>query len=72
MENTETNADQNMELNTEEMVTGKVEQPSPQRKGIEAIVKEDPFVRYGLADFRVIEFRPSQRADDIQERIEKT
>jgi uncharacterized protein YciI len=39
---------------------------------VEAIVKEDPFIRYGLADYRVIEFRASQRADDIQERIEKT
>jgi uncharacterized protein YciI len=42
------------------------------RGEIEAIVKEDPFIRYGLADYRVIEFRASQRADDIQERIEKT
>jgi uncharacterized protein YciI len=35
------------------------------REQIEAIVKEDPFVSRGLADFRVIEFRASQRADDI-------
>jgi uncharacterized protein YciI len=40
------------------------------REAVEAIVKEDPFVRNGLADFRVIEFRASQRADDIQERID--
>jgi uncharacterized protein YciI len=39
------------------------------RAQIEAIIKEDPFCRFGLADFRVIEFRPSQRADDIQQRI---
>ena len=40
------------------------------RRDIEAIVKEDPFHAHGLADFRIIEFRASQRADDIQERIE--
>ena len=37
---------------------------------IESIVKQDPFCRLGLADFRVIEFRASQRANDIQARIE--
>jgi hypothetical protein len=42
------------------------------RQQIEAIVKEDPFHAHGLADFRIIEFRASQRADDIQERIEKS
>jgi len=35
------------------------------RQEIEAIVKEDPFVSRGLADFRIIEFRESQRADSI-------
>jgi uncharacterized protein YciI len=40
------------------------------RREIEAIVKEDPFYEHGLADFRIIEFRASQRADDIQKRIE--
>ena len=40
------------------------------RPEIEAILKEDPFYNHDLADFRVIEFRVSQRADDIQERIE--
>ena len=39
------------------------------REQIESIVREDPFVARGLADFRVIEFRPSQRADDIQQKI---
>jgi uncharacterized protein YciI len=39
------------------------------REEIEAIVNEDPFVARGLAEFRVIEFRASQRADDIQQRI---
>lgn len=41
------------------------------REEIEAIVKEDPFVQHGLADWRVIEFRASQKADDIQARIGK-
>jgi uncharacterized protein YciI len=39
------------------------------RSEIEAIVQEDPFYVHGLADFRIIEFRASQRADDIQKRI---
>lgn len=42
------------------------------RSEIETIIKEDPFHTHGLAEFRVIEFRASQRADDIQERIEKS
>jgi len=40
------------------------------RQQIQAIVEEDPFVVHGLADFRIIEFRASQRANDIQKRIE--
>jgi len=36
------------------------------REEIEAIVKEDPFVEKGLAEFRVIEFRASQQADPAQ------
>ena len=40
------------------------------REQIEAIVKEDPFHKHGLADFRIIEFRASQKADDIQGRID--
>lgn len=36
---------------------------------IEALVREDPFVAQGLADFRVIEFRASQRARDLPKRI---
>jgi len=39
------------------------------REQIEAIAHEDPFHTHGLADVRVIEFRPSQRASDIQKRI---
>jgi uncharacterized protein YciI len=37
---------------------------------IQAIVEADPFVARGLADFRIIEFRASQKASDIQRRIE--
>jgi uncharacterized protein YciI len=39
------------------------------RERIETIAAEDPFVVHGLADVRVIEFRASQRADDMPERI---
>jgi uncharacterized protein YciI len=35
------------------------------REQIESIVKEDPFVARGLADYRIIEFRESQRAPSI-------
>lgn len=41
------------------------------RERIEAIVREDPFHRHGLAEFRIIEFRASQRAADIQQRIDR-
>jgi uncharacterized protein YciI len=40
------------------------------RQDIEAIVREDPFCARGLAEWRVVEFRASQRADDIQHRID--
>ena len=33
-------------------------------------VEEDPFVREGLAEFRIVEFRASQRAHDMPKRIE--
>lgn len=42
------------------------------REEIEAIVREDPFHKHGLADFRIIEFRASQKAKDIQRRIESS
>jgi uncharacterized protein YciI len=41
------------------------------RGRIESIMAEDPFHMHGLADFRIIEFRASQRADDIQKRIDR-
>ena len=39
---------------------------------IEAIMKGDPFCKSGLAEFRVIEFRASQRAADIPKRIDES
>jgi uncharacterized protein YciI len=40
------------------------------REQIESIILEDPFHEHGLAEFRIIQFRASQRADDIQKRID--
>jgi len=40
------------------------------RDEIEALMREDPFCKHGLAEIRVIEFRASQRADDIPKRVE--
>jgi uncharacterized protein YciI len=40
------------------------------REQIEGIIRQDPFCARGLADFRIIEFRASQRADDIQKRMD--
>lgn len=40
------------------------------REELESIVQEDPFVSRGLADYRIIEFRASQRAKDIPERVQ--
>ena len=37
---------------------------------IQALMEQDPFCKQGLADFRIIEFRASQRADDIPKRVE--
>lgn len=41
------------------------------REEIEAIARDDPFVKQGLAEFRLIEFRVSQRADEIETRVRK-
>ena len=41
------------------------------RQHIEAIIREDPFYERGLADFRIIQFRASQRARDIQKLIDE-
>ncbi len=40
------------------------------RREIERIVAEDPFCSRGLADVRIVQFRASQRASDIQARID--
>jgi uncharacterized protein YciI len=42
------------------------------RAEIEAIAQQDPFVTKGLATARVIEFRVSQRAEDVEARIESS
>jgi uncharacterized protein YciI len=39
------------------------------REQIEKIAREDPFYARQLADIRIIQFRASQRADDIPKRI---
>ena len=36
---------------------------------VEAVMREDPFVSHGLAEVRVVEFRASQRAEDLPARI---
>src|SRR5689334_10307251 len=38
------------------------------KEQMEAIMKEDPFCSRGLAEFRIIEFRTSQRADTVPAR----
>ena len=39
------------------------------KEKVESIMREDPFVSHGLATVRVVEFRASQKADDIQSKI---
>lgn len=39
------------------------------RPGIEAIMREDPFCAHGLADLRIVEFRASHYAHDLDQRI---
>jgi uncharacterized protein YciI len=41
------------------------------REEIEGIAQQDPFVTHGLAEVRVIEFRASQRAENVQAAIDK-
>lgn len=41
----------------------------PDREQVEALMQHDPFVARGLAQVRVIEFRASQRASDIDGRL---
>jgi uncharacterized protein YciI len=42
------------------------------KEAVEAVVKQDPFVARGLADYRIIEFRLSQRAEKIAELLESS
>jgi len=39
------------------------------REQIQAIIEEDPFHAQGLADVRIVEFRVSQRADDVESKF---
>jgi len=39
------------------------------REKVETIMKEDPFFSRGLADFRIVQFRASQRAKDMPARV---
>ena len=41
------------------------------REQIQMIAEEDPFYKRGLADVRIIEFRASQRADEIQKLLDR-
>ena len=41
------------------------------RDEIERIAREDPFYVRKLAEVRIVEFRASQRAGDIQQRIDE-
>jgi hypothetical protein len=42
---------------------------APCLQGRSRIAREDPFCAKDLAEFRVVEFRASQRADDMPRRI---
>jgi uncharacterized protein YciI len=41
------------------------------RERVEALMREDPFVAQGLAELRIIEFRASQRAENIPELLDR-
>jgi uncharacterized protein YciI len=40
------------------------------RQDVETLMNDDPFCKHGLAEVRIIEFRASQRAEDLPKRIE--
>ena len=42
---------------------------SSTKKEIEKIIKQDPFYKHRLADFKIIEFNASQKAKNIDELI---
>ena len=39
------------------------------KKEIEKIIKQDPFYKHNLADFKITEFNASQKAENINELI---
>lgn len=39
------------------------------REAIEAIIRDDPFVVHGLAEYRITQFNASQRAADMPKRL---
>jgi uncharacterized protein YciI len=41
------------------------------REEMDSIAREDPFCARGLAEYRIIEFRVSQQADDINARMKQ-
>jgi len=41
------------------------------REAMEKIAHEDPFYTRGLADVRIVQFRASQRAEDLPKRTEE-
>jgi uncharacterized protein YciI len=41
------------------------------RESVEVVAREDPFHARGLSAFRVVEFRPSQIADDLTKLLSK-
>ena len=43
---------------------------SSTKKEVQKIIKQDPFYKHKLADFRIIEFNASQKAENINELIE--
>jgi|SRR5262245_17855088 len=42
------------------------------REQVAKIMTEDPFVKNGLAEVRIVEFRASQKADDVPARFSTT
>jgi uncharacterized protein YciI len=43
----------------------------PSREAIEQVMQKDPFFSRGLADFRIIEFRASQRSRELQRLLDQ-
>jgi uncharacterized protein YciI len=43
----------------------------PSREAIEQVMAKDPFCARGLAEFRIVEFRASQRSRDLQRLLDQ-